>query len=366
MKYRITCLTPTLVGNGQRLAPIDYMVWRDQVNILDQNRIFKLLARGPRLEGYLAQLKKSEKLDFASWGGFAQNFAGRRIPFEHASSTQFWNSTRAEHLFIPVFATGPQGKLIPGTAVKGALRTAFVHARIGERQIKDIAGQVASDPRSLRRAGPEAEGSALGSNGQALMRSIAPADSGGIAESSFRVYLLRTATIEPAGGGRYQLAWKTSPRGAVRKADDSTPAFAEMAVPGTAFEGGWHDDGRGVSGLIKAGNEYSSAVLGLHRQYAEATGLGVLRSSIESLEKKVAEAAGTGRACVLPLGWGGGFLAKAAFLNTSDETYRQVLRQVMFYARAIESRLPFPKTRRIVFLDNRPATLPGWVKFELA
>ena len=28
MKYRVTCLTPTLVGDGQKLSPIDYMVWR--------------------------------------------------------------------------------------------------------------------------------------------------------------------------------------------------------------------------------------------------------------------------------------------------------------------------------------------------
>ena len=54
MKYRVTCLTPTLVGDGERLSPIDYMVWKDQVNVLDQQRIFRLLARGPRLEGYLA------------------------------------------------------------------------------------------------------------------------------------------------------------------------------------------------------------------------------------------------------------------------------------------------------------------------
>src|SRR5258708_3385232 len=74
MRYRVTCLTPTLVGDGQKLAPIDYMVWRDHVNVLDQRRIFKLLAKGPRLDGYLAQLKKADKLDFASWGGFAQNF----------------------------------------------------------------------------------------------------------------------------------------------------------------------------------------------------------------------------------------------------------------------------------------------------
>lgn len=49
MKYSVTALTPLLVGDGKELAPIDYMVWKDQVNVLDQPRIFKLLARGPRL-----------------------------------------------------------------------------------------------------------------------------------------------------------------------------------------------------------------------------------------------------------------------------------------------------------------------------
>jgi CRISPR-associated protein Csm5 len=44
MRYRLTCLTPTLVGDGRRLSPIDYMVWKDQVNVLDQWRIFRLLA----------------------------------------------------------------------------------------------------------------------------------------------------------------------------------------------------------------------------------------------------------------------------------------------------------------------------------
>jgi CRISPR-associated protein Csm5 len=54
MKYKVTALTPLLVGDGRELSPIDYMVWKDQVNVLDQPRIFKLLARGPRLEGYLS------------------------------------------------------------------------------------------------------------------------------------------------------------------------------------------------------------------------------------------------------------------------------------------------------------------------
>src|SRR5918912_1678105 len=109
MRYRLTCLTPLLAGDGRRLSPIDYMVWKDHVNVLDQWRIFRLLARGPRLEGYLSQLKKADKLDFASWGGFAQNFAGRRIPFDHPTISAQWNRAQAEFLFIPTFASTISG-----------------------------------------------------------------------------------------------------------------------------------------------------------------------------------------------------------------------------------------------------------------
>jgi CRISPR-associated protein Csm5 len=111
------------VGDGGRLSAIDYMVWKDHVNVLDQRRIFRLLAKGPRLEGYLSQLKKATKLDFASWGGFAQNFAGRRVPFENPAYAAYWERASAESLAIPTFSSGPSGPYLPGAAIKGALRT---------------------------------------------------------------------------------------------------------------------------------------------------------------------------------------------------------------------------------------------------
>src|ERR1700750_2935302 len=143
MKYRLTVLTPTLVGDGNRLSPIDYMVWRDQVNVLHQTRIFKLLSKGPRLEGYLTQLRKATTLDFASWGGFAQNYADRRIPFEDAAYTPYWNRAQAESLSIPTFAATEAGPFLPGAAVKGALRTAYVFAKTKPNALKELADRPA-------------------------------------------------------------------------------------------------------------------------------------------------------------------------------------------------------------------------------
>ncbi|MBV8819976.1 MAG: type III-A CRISPR-associated RAMP protein Csm5 [Acidobacteriaceae bacterium] len=380
MRYRITCLTPTLVGDGERLSPIDYMVWKDQVNVLDQMRIFRLLARGPRLDGYLSQLKRAEKLDFASWGGFAQNYAGRRIPFEHASSSAVWERARAENLFIPTFSTGPAGPYLPGSALKGSIRTALVCARATSQSLKDAAAKLSKDGRGMRQAANAVEDSAVGPGASNALRLIGLADSNPIARAAFKIYLLRVSTLE-SRGGKYELAWKQAPRGGTKKVEDSTPIFAEMAVPGTTFEGTFQEnhflqlpdvakafrsrDRLTVPAMFKTIQDYTGRVLQAQSQYAGWTGLTPLKTGLERLQQRHQELSGAENRCLLPLGWSAGFLSKTAFLDTKDDAYRSILSTVPYYSRAIQSNLPFPKTRRIVFLNNQPAALAGFVELEL-
>ncbi len=375
MRYRLTCLTPLLVGDGRRLSPIDYMVWKDQVNVLDQWRIFRLLAKGPRLDGYLAQLKRADKLDFASWGGFAQNFAGRRIPFESPAYSAYWNRASGDSLHIPTFAAGASGPYLPGTAIKGALRTGMVFANWKDGMLSGVAARIEGD-RLPRRPAEAPEEQALGSAGASRMRLVGVGDSAPVGHAGFKVYLLRVSTLLPRAGS-YALAWKQSPRGAVDGArpDDGTPIFAEMAPPGYAFEGHWREnafltqpeirravrwhESFGRARIFEAANQYAARLLVLHRQYATWTGLALLARQIDELENHLEQARQSGR-CLLSLGWGGGLLSKSAWLDTADDACRQILRHVPLYGKAIASNLPFPKTRRIVFLNNKPASLPGW------
>lgn len=382
MRYRFEALTPLLVGDGSSLSPIDYMVWKDQVNVLDQRRIFKLLAKGPRLDNYLTQIRRAEKLDFASWGGFAQNFAGRRIPFEDPAYTAYWNRLRAESLHIPVFASTHEGPFLAASAVRGALRTALMASRASEKSIRAIA-ESATTERALRRPAQSWEMQFLGRSGDDVLKPFALSDSGPIPASSLKIFMLRTAVLvgRNAGGGAtasYALGWKQSPRGATtpQRVEDSTPAFAEMAVPGTEFEGTWSERefyrreetvkalrwSRPVdrAGLFAAANGYAAELLAIHRRYAEWTGLAGVQASIESLHARLDDLRSAGNGCLLCIGWGGGFFSKTAWPKPEDEFYRGLLGQLSFYARAIKSGLPFPKTRRVVFLANQPAALPGW------
>jgi CRISPR-associated protein Csm5 len=116
--------------------------------------------------------------------------------------------------------------------------------------------------------------------------------------------------------------------------------------------------------VFEAANEYAARLLSVHRQYASWAGLARLDGELAALEARLAEARTAG-GCVLSIGWGGGLLSKSAWLDTADPDYRRALANLPFYARALNSPLPFPKTRRIVFLNNQPATLAGWVLLEV-
>ncbi|MBV9762951.1 MAG: hypothetical protein JO340_20490 [Acidobacteriaceae bacterium] len=377
MNYKVTALTPLLVGDGRELSPIDYMVWKDQVNVLDQPRIFKLLSSGPRLDGYLAQLRKATKLDFASWGGFAQNFSQRRIPFESAESTAIWNQAPSESLFIPTFAAGYRGAYLPASAIKGALRTSLVSARWTAASLDRLAASLEGDKLSRRPAEP-LETSA----GASQMKIIAAADSSPAGQHAFKIFLTRVASLDTRQPDRPQLAWKVSGRGSVpsQRVSEATPLFAEMAVPGTQFDGRWQErtffenpdlvralGWRSVPDLkqiVEASNQRAGAELEQHGRYAEIAGLKPLQTAIARLREELALAQGSPLTCVLAMGWGGGFLSKAGFLNTEQEGYRKILRSIPALSKAIRDGVPFPKTRRIVFLGGQAAALPGWVRLQ--
>ncbi len=379
MQYKVTTLTPLLVGDGRELSPIDYMVWKDQVNVLDQARIFKLLARGPRLEGYLAQLRKATKLDFASWGGFAQNFSQRRIPFEHADSMAMWNAAPPEALFIPTFASTYRGAYLPASALKGALRTGLVFSRWSAGTIDRAAASLEGD-RIPRRLGESAENSAEASR----LRILAVADSDPVPASTFKIFLSRTASLDMRQADKPQLVWKVAGRGSVapQRVSDATPVFAEMAVPGTQFTGNWEErkflknpefsrslgwrSAPDLGVIAAAANQYAAAQLALHTDYAKVTGLTALEQTVEHLKSELANTQNTSLSCLLCLGWGGGFISKMAFHDTGLESYRKILRAVPAIGRSVRDNVVFPKTRRIVFAGGQPATLPGWVRLQLA
>lgn len=219
-------------------------------------------------------------------------------------------------------------------------------------------------PRRLAEA-PEEQ--ALGNAGVSRMRLVSVADSVPVTHAGFKVYLLRVSTLQPRGGS-YALGWKQIPRGAVdgSRPDDSTPIFAEMAPPGFTFEGNWQEktfftqpeirrvirwqESFDRSRIFEAANDYAARLLAAHKQYATWTGLDLLARQIDELEKRLADARQAGQLPALAR-LGRRTAEQKRLARYRRPTYRQILQQVSLYGKAIGSNPPFPKTRRIVFLN---------------
>jgi CRISPR-associated protein Csm5 len=227
-RYRVTCLSPLLVGDGQKLAPIDYMVWKDQVNVLDQMRIFRLLSKGPRLEGYLTQIRRADRLDFASWGGYAQNFAP-----PHSAGKPF-----ARH---PLPARAHRGPVHPHLRHQRRRTLPARHRLEGLPAHSSVAGARPGNPlpRTRKAAGWRPAAALSGrSSGIGRSRFILERLDPGAAHrrrrsasaGGTRIYLLRTATLV-SRNNRLELGWKAPVRGRSRAAARRTPCRSSPKWP---------------------------------------------------------------------------------------------------------------------------------------
>jgi hypothetical protein len=182
-----------------------------------------------------------------------------------------------------------------------------------------------------------------------------------------KVYLSRTATLIAKGESKYELGWKST-RGTsdARHIEEATPVFAEMAAPGTAFEGAWSEaSDRDRTKLFQAANTYAASQLTRHKQYAQWTGLAPMAATIDNLENRLRQVSTNPAACLLAIGWGGGLVSKVSVENTADSAYRAIAKRVAFYQRALQTGMPFPKTRRVIFQGGKAAQVPGWVLLEV-
>jgi CRISPR-associated protein Csm5 len=235
---------------------------------------------------------------------------------------------------------------LPASALKGALRTALAYTRWNPGVIGELAKRAETE-RGLRRPGEAAEAMTLGSSSNDPMRTVMAGDSAPVDAGLFRIYLVRVASLTE------KLNWKPN------------PVFAEMAPARTAFQGGWKVTSKEPKRLFQAANEHAAKLLEMHREYANRAGLPRVGASLDALGSLLDELRERRDACMVNLGWAGGFLSKSGFLDTANEDYRKLLRASPSYERAIRTGLPFPKTRRIVYEKGEPSALPGWAMLEV-
>jgi len=230
-------------------------------------------------------LRKSEKLDFASWGGYAQNYALRRIAFDDPASAEVYDRAPAELCSIPTFASNLDGIYLPASVLKGAIRLALLVDRVSENQIKSAVESLNSDmprraagnpksPCSARRAQPDPGRAAL-----RLARHLQFSHKGLSAADRDLDRAWRQTRSRLEVGARL---------GGFQPGDGCRPVFRRMAVPGTVSKAitasrccsGFRRPARRFAGRIpfpvpiwytRQSRRY--ARIERHRKFAETAGL---------------------------------------------------------------------------------------------
>lgn len=326
-RFRLTVITPALAGSGEELTPIDYMVWQNEVRVLDQEKIFRLLARNPRLEGYLDQLRKSERLDWAQWGGYAQSYSSERIPFASAGLAATWEKSRNDDLYIPRFTRSAGRGVIHGSALKGAIRTAWLLGILDEAKTEALWKEQAKAPRLDH---------VLGRPSFSVGDARAGAD-------PFRIFQSRVLVLR---GKEKPSEWKPGQQ------------FVEMARPGATF------DGRASlpEACVEPVRVQARRWIAQHAAYAKLAALKPLQESVERLVKAEAELAEG--SLLLPLGWGTGLATKALLPKAETAEMRMLVGRMPGVRKGPLPDLPFPKTRRLAIDGAGSAALCGWVRLD--
>lgn len=131
-RVKVTPLTPVHVGSGETLEPFEYHFQGNEVWVLSPMRLLEVL-RGPELDRYLNALERGP-------------FAAREVLHEIARGTDLrpaiaWRAPvgqgfaryleealekRRGELSLRVFPRALEGPYLPGSSLKGALRTVFL------------------------------------------------------------------------------------------------------------------------------------------------------------------------------------------------------------------------------------------------
>ncbi|WP_018466917.1 type III-A CRISPR-associated RAMP protein Csm5 [Calidithermus timidus] len=339
--YRLTIETlgPIHVGTGEAFPAYSYLVDEAQkeVLILDAGRLLELLSPEQQ-ENYLQAVaqgpKRAQQSLQSLWNSRLVDPTPailRRLPATPAFINTVKNATDAAGLEFRPLPRSPLGAYLPGSSIKGALRTAWLFKRV-VRQGRDIEykgrwqwGQkVQGDEWPLIQP-PERITTPVAQAFEALVLDYAAERSPNLHRDPFRQ--VRIGDSEPSENLLLNRIGVFHPRGQM----DQTVILAEMFRVGTKLQAPLrlhtglaqqrHKDAVShpisAQALAEACWEYYQEVLHLEREYAQNHRLGQALKVYDALEKRLSE---DKRSFPLRIGFGSGRMSiRLALLLDGEE-----------------------------------------------
>jgi CRISPR-associated protein Csm5 len=380
-QYHMQVLTPLHIGSGQTLLPIEYVIDKsqDQVIRVDIPRFFRL--PGFPIQKYTSQVKQA---GFNLQGDFRQ--AALKCPLyviKAGGNLAELQSASYESQRILEHIREVGQPYVPGSSLKGALRSMLLRCIVKDHQINYEAGlqneveQVEfMDSRGKNRKktyfSSRSEQRLLGDPNHSLLRVLQVSDSSRLDPSG-----LQLGCVKVLSQNQYTYRWKIL--GGEMNTEDAgkaTPVFFEALAPGTKLEGRIKIDANLMStgvarqllfeqklsyidNLVKYLQDGANRLLEHEKQFYEKLEFNPGIRQIEYLQKELQDCGDD--SFILPLGWGTGYLAKAAgwIINV------QLMERIRHNFAMGRPGFALPKSRKICFAQGEAVALPGWVRISL-
>lgn len=380
-QYHMQVLTPLHIGSGQALLPFEYVTDKnlEQVVRVDIPRFFRL--PGFPVQKYTAQVKQA---GFNLQGDFRQ--AALKCPLYSIKTSgnlpELQNAGYdSQRILEHIREAGKP--YVPGSSLKGALRSMLLRGMVNDHQEKyeaDLQREIeqveAMDPKGKNRKkaffSNQPEQRLLGDQNRSLLRVVQVSDS-----SHLDLSALQLGCIKVLSQSQYAYCWKIlGGETNTEDADKATPVFFEALAPGTKLEGRIKIDAdlmnEGVArqlhfekklsyidNLVKYLQDGANRLLEHEKQFYEKLGFNPGIRQIEYLQKELQDCGDD--SFLLPLGWGTGYLAKA----TGWIINGQLMERIRHNFAMGRQGFALPKSRKICFEQGEVVAIPGWVRISL-
>ena len=365
----IEILTPVHIGSGVKLANgIDFTATRDTVTIVPQSVLMDYLEDNPdQLEKFIQSGYKLDRINVSE--------IGKKYPIN-----------RDRVFDIAEFERNGFGKpYIPGSSIKGAIRTILLRKRFNElspneqtnllKQVNSTKKEWASEPIVKKLLGD--------SSNENLMRALEIFDAEFNEVSLEKVLILSLSNNEATA-----YKWKKMGQEAMNQDDPSraTSIFVEALPIGAK---GYSSISlskflfnnpeakqqlkfsepslSSIESFVKTINNYSLEKLNKEKAFFQKLNSSKkLNELLKNIDTLITETSKLQKdEIILRLSWGSGW--KGMTGDYLDDNWLSIFRKKYGGRQGMgktEFKI-FPKTRRIVFEDNIPKYLTGWIKIKL-
>ena len=368
MKYQLKTITPVHIGTGETLSQIDGFYDNGQWHRID-------------LDAVLAAIPESE-LNRLTIAMGQRNFQWRRYLPTNQSSARYTLPCPEDprETEIREAMKNPSGRpMIPGSSIKGAIRTALLWDLIGDSNQESFKYSVNYLKEQLRRkpnrnwAGREIERRVLGKDpNHDLMRAVQVSDTAPIPIEALEIGVLWTGTlnrndrlVQKRENGREYKTFVEQIR-AGQTFDFSIKIDKSLFRQREKRELGFTAEQERVlcEEFADVCNFVAKDLADTEADFFDAYYLDEIVNFYDDLLQRIKNLPDDG--FILPIGWGTGYRAKTVtelLTGDNDDLMRDLQRH---YRLGRRNHPEFPKTRRVLYDGQRPKSPLGWVQITPA